>query len=411
MKKIELLAPAGDLEKLKTAIIYGADAVYIGGEKFGLRAASKNFTDEQMKEGIEFAHSRNKKVYVTCNIIPHNMDFNGVEEYFKSLEDLGVDAIIVADPAFMSIAKSVVPNMELHLSTQANTTNYITADFWHKQGIQRIVSARELSMKEIKQIKEKCPTLEVEMFVHGAMCISYSGRCLMSNFMTNRDANKGACAQPCRWNYSLVEEKRPNEYFPVEQDERGTYFFNSKDLCLIEHTKEIIEAGVDSMKIEGRIKTAYYVAVVVRAYRMAIDSYYENPDNWTFKQEWMDELKKASYRDFTTAFFDGTNDTTNSQNYGSSSYIRTYDIIGNVISYDDDKKLCKVQQKNRFFVNDEIEIIGPSFPTTKAVIKSITNAKGEQLECSNIPMQEVFVDIGDVKVKEHFILRKQTDTK
>lgn len=411
MKKIELLAPAGDLEKLKTAIIYGADAVYIGGEKFGLRAASKNFTDEQMKEGIEFAHSRNKKVYVTCNIIPHNMDFNGVEEYFKSLEDLGVDAIIVADPAFMSIAKTVVPNMELHLSTQANTTNYITADFWHKQGIQRIVSARELSMKEIKQIKEKCPTLEVEMFVHGAMCISYSGRCLMSNFMTNRDANKGACAQPCRWNYSLVEEKRPNEYFPVEQDERGTYFFNSKDLCLIEHTKEIIEAGVDSMKIEGRIKTAYYVAVVVRAYRMAIDSYYENPDNWTFKQEWMDELKKASYRDFTTAFFDGTNDTTNSQNYGSSSYIRTYDIIGNVISYDDDKKLCKVQQKNRFFVNDEIEIIGPNFPTTKAVIKSITNTKGEQLECSNIPMQEVFVDIGDVKVKEHFILRKQTDTK
>ena len=411
MKKIELLAPAGDLEKLKTAIIYGADAVYIGGEKFGLRAASKNFTDEQMKEGIEFAHSRNKKVYVTCNIIPHNMDFNGVEEYFKSLEDLGVDAIIVADPAFMSIAKSVVPNMELHLSTQANTTNYITADFWHKQGIQRIVSARELSMKEIKQIKEKCPTLEVEMFVHGAMCISYSGRCLMSNFMTNRDANKGACAQPCRWNYSLVEEKRPNEYFPVEQDERGTYFFNSKDLCLIEHTKEIIEAGVDSMKIEGRIKTAYYVAVVVRAYRMAIDSYYENPDNWIFKQEWMDELKKASYRDFTTAFFYGTNDTTNSQNYGSSSYIRTYDIIGNVISYDNEKKLCKVQQKNRFFVNDEIEIIGPNFPTTKAIIKSITNAKGEQLECSNIPMQEVFVDIGDVKVKEHFILRKQTDTK
>ena len=364
-----------------------------------------------MKEGIEFAHSRNKKVYVTCNIIPHNMDFNGVEEYFKSLEDLGVDAIIVADPAFMSIAKSVVPNMELHLSTQANTTNYITADFWHKQGIQRIVSARELSMKEIKQIKEKCPTLEVEMFVHGAMCISYSGRCLMSNFMTNRDANKGACAQPCRWNYSLVEEKRPNEYFPVEQDERGTYFFNSKDLCLIEHTKEIIEAGVDSMKIEGRIKTAYYVAVVVRAYRMAIDSYYENPDNWIFKQEWMDELKKASYRDFTTAFFDGTNDTTNSQNYGSSSYIRTYDIIGNVISYDNDKKLCKVQQKNRFFVNDEIEIIGQNFPTTKAIIKSITNAKGEQLECSNIPMQEVFVDIGDVKVKEHFILRKQTDIK
>lgn len=411
MKKIELLAPAGDLEKLKTAIIYGADAVYIGGEKFGLRAASKNFTDEEMKEGIEFAHSRGKKVYVTCNIIPHNMDINGVEEYFKSLEELGIDAIIVADPAFMSIAKSVVPNMELHLSTQANTTNYMTADFWHKQGIQRIVSARELSMAEIKQIKEKCPTLEIEMFVHGAMCISYSGRCLMSNFMTNRDANKGACSQPCRWNYSLVEEKRPNEYFPVEQDERGTYFFNSKDLCLIEHTKEIIESGVDSMKIEGRIKTAYYVAVVVRAYRMAIDAYYEDPENWEFKEEWMDEVKKASYRDFTTAFFDGKNDTSNSQNYGSSSYIRTYDIIGNVISYDEEKKLVKVRQKNRFFVNDEIEIIGPNFPTTKAIIKEIYNSKNESMECSNIPMQEVFVNIGDVKVQEHYILRKQTELK
>ncbi len=411
MKKIELLAPAGDLEKLKTAIIYGADAVYIGGEKFGLRAASKNFSDEEMREGIEFAHSRGKRVYVTCNIIPHNMDFNGVEEYFKSLEELGVDAIIIADPSFLSIAKSVVPNMELHLSTQANTTNYMTAQFWHNQGIQRIVSARELSMKEIKQIKEKCPTLEIEMFVHGAMCISYSGRCLMSNFMTNRDANKGACSQPCRWNYSLVEEKRPGEYFPVEQDERGTYFFNSKDLCLIEHIDEIISSGVDSMKIEGRMKTAYYVAVVVRAYRMAIDEYYKEPQKWAFKQEWLDEVKKASYRDFTTAFYDGKNDTSTSQNYGSSSYIRTYDIIGNVISYDKETKICRVRQKNRFFVNDEIEIIGPSFPTVKSTIKSIKSLSGESMDCSNIPMQEVFVDIGDVEVGEHFILRKQVEVK
>ena len=266
-------------------------------------------------------------------------------------------------------------------------------------------------MKEIKQIKEKCPTLEIEMFVHGAMCISYSGRCLMSNFMTNRDANKGACSQPCRWNYSLVEEKRPGEYFPVEQDERGTYFFNSKDLCLIEHIDEIISSGVDSMKIEGRMKTAYYVAVVVRAYRMAIDEYYKDPQSWTFKQEWMDEVKKASYRDFTTAFYDGKNDTSTSQNYGSSSYIRTYDIIGNVISYDKDTKICKVRQKNRFFVNDEIEIIGPSFPTVKSTIKSIKSLSGEEMDCSNIPMQEVFVDIGDIEVGEHFILRKQVEVK
>ena len=408
MNKIELLAPAGDLEKLKTAIIYGADAVYIGGEKFGLRAASKNFTDEEMREGIEFAHSRGKKVYVTCNIIPHNMDLNGVNEYFLSLKELNVDALIVADPAFMGIAKKVVPDMELHLSTQANTTNYLTADFWHKQGISRIVAARELSLKEIKQIKENCPDLEIEMFVHGAMCISYSGRCLMSNFMTNRDANKGACSQPCRWNYSLVEEKRPGEYFPIEQDERGTYFFNSKDLCLIEHTKDIIEAGVNSMKIEGRIKTAYYVAVVVRAYKMAIDEYYKDPQNWKFKEEWLDEVKKASYRDFTTAFFDGHKDTTNSQNYGTSSYIRTYDIIGNVLDYDNTTGLCKVRQKNRFFKDDEIEIIGPDFPTTKSKIHKILSLTGQELDCSNVPMQEVYVDLG-VEVKQDYILRKKSD--
>lgn len=408
MKKIELLAPAGDLEKLKTAIIYGADAVYIGGEKFGLRAAAKNFSDEDMKEGIKFAHERGKKVYVTSNIIPHNIDLHGVEEYFLSLEKLGVDAVIVADPAFLNIAKKVIPNMEIHLSTQANTTNYMTADFWHKQGVSRVVSARELSINEIRQIKEYCPNLEIEMFVHGAMCISYSGRCLMSNFMTNRDANKGACSQPCRWNYSLVEEKRPGEYFPVEQDERGTYFFNSKDLCLIEHTKEIIEAGVDSMKIEGRIKTAYYVAVVVRAYRTAIDEYYKDPKNWTFKQEWLDEVQKASYRDFTTAFFDGTRNTENSQNYGSSSYIRTFDIIGNVINYDINTGLCRVRQKNRFFVNDEIEIIGPNFPTTKSVIKSITSLNGDTMQCSNVPMQEVYVDLG-MELKQDYILRKKTE--
>ena len=408
MKKIELLAPAGDLEKLKTAIIYGADAVYIGGEKFGLRAASKNFSDEEMREGIEFAHSRGKRVYVTCNIIPHNMDFNGVEEYFKSLEELGVDAIIIADPSFLSIAKSVVPNMELHLSTQANTTNYMTAQFWHNQGIQRIVSARELSMKEIKQIKEKCPTLEIEMFVHGAMCISYSGRCLMSNFMTNRDANKGACSQPCRWNYSLVEEKRPGEYFPVEQDERGTYFFNSKDLCLIEHIDEIISSGVDSMKIEGRMKTAYYVAVVVRAYRMAIDEYYKDPQNWTFKQEWLDEVKKASYRDFTTAFYDGKNDTSTSQNYGSSSYIRTYDFVGLVLDYDEKMKIATVEQRNKIFKGDLLECFGPYKEFKEFKVDYMTNENGEDLDSAPRAQEIIKIKI-DFPVRKWDMLRKRIE--
>lgn len=406
MKKIELLAPAGDLEKLKTAIIYGADAVYIGGEKFGLRTASKNFSEDEMKEGVQFAHDRGKKVYVTCNIIPHNEDLDGVSEYFKYLSDVGIDAIIVSDPAFIQIAKQVAPDMELHLSTQANTTNYMTAKFWQQHGISRIVSARELSLDELKTIKEKCPDLEVEMFVHGAMCMSYSGRCLISNFMTGRDANKGECAQPCRWNYSLVEEKRPGEYFPVEEDEHGTYFFNSKDLCLIQNIKEIIESGIDSIKIEGRVKTAYYVATVVRAYKMAIDAYYKDPDNFEFDPLWLEEVGKASHRVFTDGFYHGKNEKGNLQNYSTSSYIRTYDVVAIVTDYDEERDLAKVVQKNRFFKGDEVEIIGPGFMTVSSRINRIFDEEGKEIDNSNIPMQRVFVDVG-MRLGKDYILRKQ----
>lgn len=406
MKKIELLAPAGDLEKLKTAIIYGADAVYIGGEKFGLRTASKNFSEDEMKEGVQFAHDRGKKVYVTCNIIPHNEDLDGVSEYFKYLSDVGIDAIIVSDPAFIQIAKQVAPDMELHLSTQANTTNYMTAKFWQQHGISRIVSARELSLDELKTIKEKCPDLEVEMFVHGAMCMSYSGRCLISNFMTGRDANKGECAQPCRWNYSLVEEKRPGEYFPVEEDGHGTYFFNSKDLCLIQNIKEIIESGIDSIKIEGRVKTAYYVATVVRAYKMAIDAYYKDPDNFEFDPLWLEEVGKASHRVFTDGFYHGKNETGNLQNYSTSSYIRTYDVVAIVTDYDEERDLAKVVQKNRFFKGDEVEIIGPGFMTVSSRINRIFDEEGKEIDNSNIPMQRVFVDVG-MRLGKDYILRKQ----
>lgn len=406
MKKVELLAPAGDLEKLKMAILYGADAVYIGGERFGLRAASKNFTPEEMKEGIDFVHARGKKVYVTCNIIPHNEDLEGVEEYLTHLQDIGVDALIIADPAFLMIAKEVVPNMELHLSTQANTTNYRSAEFWYHQGIQRVVTARELSLEELSEIRRRIPEdMEIEAFVHGAMCISYSGRCLISNYMTSRDANRGECAQPCRWNYSLVEEKRPGEYYPVEQDERGTYFFNSKDLCLIEYIPDLIKAGVDSLKIEGRIKTAYYVATVVRAYRLAIDSYYEKGEDWKMDPSWMQELTKVSYRDFTTAFIE-SDDTSQAQNYGSGSYIRNYDFIGIVRSHDENRGLALVEQRNKFSVGEEIEIIGPDRnEVIYSQVEAIFDTEGNALPESNVPKQKVFVKFEE-PVKEHYLIRR-----
>lgn len=407
MEKIELLAPAGDLEKLKMAIIYGADAVYMGGEQFGLRAASKNFTEDDMREGIEFAHKRNKKVYVTCNIIPHNEDLNGAGEYFKKLENLGVDALIISDPGFLLIAKEAVPNMEIHLSTQANTTNYQGAAFWHSQGIKRIVAARELSFQELKELSSKTPeTLEIEAFVHGAMCMSYSGRCLISNYMTSRDANRGECAQPCRWNYSLVESTRPGEYFPVEEDERGTYFFNSKDLCLIEYIPQLIESGISSFKIEGRIKTSYYVATVVRAYRKAIDSYYELKENWTFKEEWLNELKKVSYRDFTTGFFE-EKASDKAQNYGSSSYIRNYDFIGLIKETVSNKNLFLVEQRNRFEIGDEIEIIGPDIEEIKTKITKIYDEDMKVLEVANVPKKNYYIELSEEnKLDKEYILRR-----
>lgn len=406
MKKIELLAPAGDLEKLKMAIIYGADAVYIAGENFGLRTASKNFSEEEMKEAVAFAKKHDRKIYVTCNIIPHNEDLEGLDTYLKYLEEIGIDAIIVADPGVLMVAKEVVPNMEIHMSTQANNTNYKSANFWYKQGVQRVVTARELSFEEIKKIRDEIPEdMDIESFVHGAMCISYSGRCLISNYMTGRDANRGSCAHPCRWKYALVEEKRPGEYFPIEEDESGTYFFNSKDLCMIEYVKELIESGVSSFKIEGRVKTPYYVATVVRAYRMAIDAYYNDPANYKFDQAWMDELKKASYRDFTNGFYLDKPDA-DSQNYGTSSYIRNYDFMGLVLNYDKSKNLAQIDVRNRIFVGDEVEIIGPDCETIFTTVKAMYNEKMESMEVAPRPKEIIWVDFG-YEVKENYIVRKK----
>ncbi|MDO5095663.1 MAG: U32 family peptidase [Peptostreptococcaceae bacterium] len=405
MNKVELLAPAGDLEKLKAAIVYGADAVYVGGESFGMRTAAKNFTPDEMKEGVEFCHSRGKKIYVTLNIIPHNDDFEGLETYLKFLDEIGVDAVIVADPGVLMMVKEHIPNMEIHLSTQANNTNFYSAKFWYDQGVQRIVTARELSFDEIKKFREAIPEdMQIESFVHGAMCISYSGRCLLSNYMTGRDANRGSCAHPCRWKYSLVEEKRPGEYFPVEEDESGTYIFNSKDLCMIDSIKEIIESGIDSLKIEGRVKTAYYVATVVRAYRLALDSYYEDPENYVFDPELLEELKKASYRDFTSGFYKDKPDS-DSQNYGSGSYIRNYDFIGVVVGQKDN--LVQVEIRNRIFLNDEVEVIAPNLKKTVYTrVSEMYNEQMEPVEVAPRPKELIWMNLGETFMPDAIIRKK-----
>lgn len=405
MKKPELLAPAGDLEKLKFAINYGADAVYIGGAKFGLRASAKNFTEEEMEEGIRYAHERGKKVHVALNIIPHNEDLEGIPDYVKDLERIGIDAVIVADPGILEIIKTHAPSLEIHLSTQANATNYMAANFWYKQGVKRVVVAREQSLEEIKEfIEKKEEDLEVEAFIHGAMCISYSGRCLLSNYMTHRDANRGECAQSCRWKYHLVEEKRPGEYYPIVEDERGTYIYNSKDLCMLEYLPELIESGIDSFKIEGRMKSPYYVATVIRAYRMAIDEYFKNPEE-KVSQVWIDEIKKASYRDFTTGFY-FEKPGENEQLYDTTSYIREYDFIGLVIDYDEDTRIATVEQRNRFFVGDEIEIFGPEKEYITQTVEKIWDEDGEELEVANRAKQIVKIKV-ERPVSNLYILRKK----
>ena len=329
MKKPELLIPASSLEVLKTAVMFGADAVYIGGEAFGLRAKAKNFTSEEMAEGIAFAHEHGVRVHVTANILAHNYDLEGARAYFHELKEMKPDALIIADPGMFMLAKEICPEIDIHVSTQANNTNYMTYRFWYEQGAKRVVSARELSLSEIREIRRNIPDdLEIESFIHGAMCISYSGRCLLSSYFTGRDANHGACTHPCRWKYAVVEEKRPGEYLPVYENERGTYIFNSKDLCMIEHIPEMIEAGIDSFKIEGRMKTALYVATVARTYRKAIDDYLESEEKYRANMDWYrSEIAKCTYRQFTTGFYFGKPDE-NTQIYDNNTYVNEYIYLG-----------------------------------------------------------------------------------
>lgn len=383
MKKPELLAPGGSLEKLKTAIDYGADAVYIGGEAFSLRVAAENFSKEDMREGIKYAHDRGRKVYLTANILPHNSDIEQFEDFVKEIRPLGFDAVLIADLGLFDMMRELAPEIPIHVSTQANNVNYRSAIMWHKLGATRVVLAREMSFNEIAQIREKIPAdLELEAFVHGAMCISYSGRCLLSNYMTSRDSNMGACSHPCRWNYKLVEEKRPGQYMDVFENERGSFIFNSKDLCMIEHIPELVQSGISSLKIEGRVKTSYYVATVVGAYRREIDRYFADPENYTFNQAEYDELCKVSHRPYTTGFYYHKPDE-NSQVYTSSSYIRDYELIGIVIDYDENTSIATITQRNRFFKGDEVEIIQPMKPFFTQTIGEMTDEDGNEIEVAN----------------------------
>lgn len=403
----ELLAPAGDLEKLKAAVIYGADAVYFGGEMFSLRAGAGNLTIEEMREGVAFAHERGKRCYLALNIFAHNEDIEPLTGYLRSIRDLGLDAFIVSDPGVIDLLQEVIPEAEIHLSTQANMTNYRTAGFWHKLGVKRLVLARELTFDEIRGVRSHIPEdMELEAFVHGAMCISYSGRCLLSNFMIERDANRGMCAHPCRWKYALVEEKRPGEYYPVEEDGRGTYILNSRDLCMIEHIPEIVESGIMSTKIEGRMKSVFYVATIVHAYRQAIDAYFADPDHYRFDPSWLSELKKVSHREFTTGFY-FDQPTNKDQNYQTSAYTREYSFVGVVRSYDDETGYAVVEQRNKMSVGEEIEVFGPDIPFfTQEITEMYDLESGEALQSAPHPQQILKMKMNR-PVKPDYILRKR----
>ena len=408
--KPELLIPASSLEVLKTAVIFGADAVYIGGEAFGLRAKAKNFTMNEMKEGIEFAHAHQVRVYVTANILAHNDDLAGAAEYFKELKEIGPDALIISDPGMFTIAKEICPEMELHISTQANNTNYGTYCFWWRQGAKRVVSARELSLAEIAQIRKNIPDeMEIETFVHGAMCISYSGRCLLSNYFTGRDANQGACTHPCRWKYAVVEEKRPGEYLPVYENERGTYIFNSKDLCMIDHIPDLVNAGIDSFKIEGRMKTALYVATVARTYRRAIDDWFEDPAKYEANMPWyLEEISKCTYRQFTTGFFYGKPDN-EAQIYDSNTYINEYIYLGIVEGVTQDGR-AKITQRNKFCVGDAIEIMKPDGENVTVRVEAMETEEGERVESCPHPQQELYVTLSQKAEKYDLLrVRKEAD--
>ena len=411
-KKPELLIPAGSLEVLKVAVDYGANAVYIGGQKFGLRAKADNFSLEEMNEAADYVHASGAKLYVTVNIFAHNDDIEGIKKYFSDIREAGlagkIDAFIISDPGIFMLAKEMLPEIERHVSTQANNTNYLIYKFWHDMGATRVVAARELSLKELKTIRENIPDdMEIEAFMHGAMCISYSGRCLLSSYFTGRDANKGACTHPCRWKYAVVEEKRPGEYLPVEEDDRGTYIFNSKDLCMIHYIPEMIDAGIDSFKVEGRMKTALYVAAVTRTYRQAIDDYYKSEELYKSRQDYYDEeISACTYRQFTTGFYFGKPDT-DSQIYDSNTYVRNYTYLGLIENITDDG-LIVIHQKNKFLVGDEICVMLFDGTNKIAKVSGIFDEKMMPMESAPHPKQLLYIKLDNIEdMKPGMIMRSK----
>ncbi len=394
MQKMELLAPAGNMDKLKMALLYGADAVYLGGKSFGLRAFSDNFSMEEMEEAVRYAHGLGKKVHVTVNIFPHNADLNGLPEYLTSLRDIHVDAVLIADPGIFSLARQIVPDLPIHISTQANVTNWASAKFWHDAGAKRVVMAREVSLKDVKAIHDKVP-VELEGFVHGAMCISYSGRCLLSNYFTeNRDSNRGQCVQCCRFKYNVVEEKRPGQYFPVMEDERGTYIFNSKDLCLLPYLPDLYDAGLCSLKIEGRMKSVHYVATVVKVYRQALDAYERDPEHFRVLPEWVEELEKISHRPYTRGF-SVSRPTEADQVYSHSSNTQTHEFIGLVRSYDAERKLAWIEQRNHFKVGQTVEFLQPKGRLVRCAVSRILDEDGQDLDAARHAQQVVAIPVNE----------------
>ncbi|HHZ00704.1 MAG TPA: U32 family peptidase [Sedimentibacter sp.] len=403
----KLLAPAGNLDKLIMAVQYGADEVYFAGKSLGMRAGGRNFSRKDLEQGVDYCHKHGRRAHVTVNIVPHNDDLKGIEEYLKYLWKIGTDALIVADPGVIEIVKQTIPDMRIHLSTQANTTNYHAANFWYKQGVNRIVLARELTFEEIETIVKNTPKdLEFETFVHGAMCISYSGRCLLSSFMTGRFSNKGDCAQCCRWKYYLVEEKRPGEYYPIEENDEGTFIMNSKDMCMIEHLQKFKDLGIKALKIEGRNKSEYYTALTVRAYRNALDEL-ELPENQRNTAYWKEELEKTSHRDFSYGFYFG-NPYRGGQTYTSSSYIRPYDVVGIIRSYDAESKIATVEQRNKFSEGDVLECFGPRGRHFELIAKDLRDEENNKIDSAPHPQQIVKLHMTE-HAEPYFILRKKVE--
>ncbi|MGM0409675.1 MAG: peptidase U32 family protein [Bacillota bacterium] len=407
MKKPELLAPAGNLEKLKIAIDYGADAVYCGGHNYGLRSGADNFTIEDLKEGTKYAHANNSNIYITVNMMPHNHELEGLPKYLHELEEIGVDSLIVSDPGVLNIIKEEEIKTPIHLSTQANTVNWASANFWQKQGVERVILARELSKEEISEFNNKS-TIEKEMFIHGSMCISYSGRCLLSNYMVGRDANRGQCAHSCRWKYHLVEEKRPGEYYPIYEDESGSYIMNSKDLNLIEYIRDIMELNLSSLKIEGRMKSIHYVATVVGVYRKAIDEFFKDPENYKMNDQWLKELKKVSNRGYTTGFFNSKPDEED-HNYESSAYRRRYDFMGVVKDYNSKNNMATIEVRNKIFKGDNLEFYGPGVSLYNEKIDYIINSEGEKVDNAPHPKELIKLPVNKKLEKGYIVRRKKED--